>query len=61
VLRRLLAAGQIDPAQETVIINSGDGLKTLHATAGAVAVPAPIRPTLREFDSLYERLSQGRG
>ena len=29
VLRKLLAAGQLDPDAETVIINSGDGLKTL--------------------------------
>src|SRR5712692_1658362 len=46
VLRRLLAAGQIDPAEETVIINSGDGLKTLNAVAGAAAVPEPIKPSL---------------
>src|SRR6266481_3052600 len=31
VLRRLLATGKLDPAEETVIINSGDGLKTLNA------------------------------
>ncbi len=54
VLRRLLAAGQIDPAAETVIINSGDGLKTLNAVAGAVSVAEPIKPSLREFTALYE-------
>ncbi|HVB42014.1 MAG TPA: threonine synthase [Streptosporangiaceae bacterium] len=54
VLRRLLAAGQIDPDEETVIINSGDGLKTLNAVAGAVSVPAPIRPRLAEFTALYD-------
>ena len=37
VLRKLLAAGQIDPDAETVIINSGDGLKTLDAVAGPSA------------------------
>src|SRR6266568_2097559 len=54
VLRRLLAAGQIDPDEETVVINSGDGLKTLDAVAGAASVPEPIRPSLAEFTRLYE-------
>jgi threonine synthase len=49
VLRKLLAAGQLDPEAETVIINSGDGLKTLDAIAAVVDVPAPIRPTLEAF------------
>jgi threonine synthase len=51
VLRKLLAAGQLDPAAETVIINSGDGLKTLDAVA--VVVPDPIRPTLEAFTERY--------
>ncbi len=54
VLRRLLAAGQLDPAEETVIINSGDGLKTLNAVAGSVPVPDPIRPSVAEFSRLYD-------
>ncbi len=49
VLRKLLAAGQLDPEAETVIINSGDGLKTLDAVTAVVDVPAPIRPTLEAF------------
>ena len=49
VLRKLLAAGQLDPEAETVIINSGDGLKTLDAVTGAVNLPAPIKPTLEAF------------
>ena len=49
VLRKLLAAGQLDPEAETVIINSGDGLKTLDAITAVVDVPAPIRPTLEAF------------
>jgi threonine synthase len=48
VLRSLLASGQLDPAAETVIINSGDGLKTLDAVADTRSV-APIRPTLDSF------------
>jgi threonine synthase len=49
VLRKLLASGQLDPDAETVIINSGDGLKTLDAVAGSVRPPGPIRPTLDAF------------
>ena len=51
VLRKLLAAGQLDPDAETVIINSGDGLKTLDAVAPAVPVPAAIRPTVEAFQA----------
>jgi threonine synthase len=54
VLRRLLAAGQLDPSEETVIINSGDGLKTLNAIVDAVPVPEPIKPSLAAFTSFYE-------
>jgi threonine synthase len=49
VLRKLLAAGKLDPEAETVIINSGDGLKTLDAVSGVARAPAPIRPTLDAF------------
>lgn len=55
VLRRLLASGQLDPAAETVIINSGDGLKTLDAVAGALPDSAPVRPMLTEFERLWEQ------
>src|SRR5690349_21465287 len=53
VLRKLLKEGRLDPEAETVIINSGDGLKTLDAIAGAVDVPDPIRPTLEAFTERY--------
>jgi threonine synthase len=49
VLRKLLASGQLDPEAETVIVNSGDGLKTLDAVAGTVPPLTPIRPTLAAF------------
>jgi threonine synthase len=49
VLRKLLAAGQLDPDEETVIINSGDGLKTLDAVTAAVEIPAPIKATIEAF------------
>jgi threonine synthase len=47
VLRKLLAAGQLDPAAETVIFNTGDGLKTLDAVAARFGPSVTVRPTLR--------------
>jgi threonine synthase len=57
VLRKLLASGQLDPDAETVIINSGDGLKTLDAVAPTIPALTPIRPTLADFAAL-ERAAQ---
>jgi threonine synthase len=50
VLRKLLATGQLDPAAETVVFNTGDGLKTLDAIAGVVGPTATIAPTLAAFE-----------
>jgi threonine synthase len=46
-LRKLLAAGALDPAAETVIYNTGDGLKTLDAIAARHAPTVTVRPSLR--------------
>jgi len=54
VLRKLLASGQLDPDAETVIINSGDGLKTLDAIEPAVTVPTAIKPTLEAFAAAFD-------
>jgi threonine synthase len=43
-LRRLIADGRLDPAAETVVYNTGDGLKTLDAVADHVGVTATVRP-----------------
>jgi threonine synthase len=48
-LRRLLETGALDPAAETVFINSGDGLKTLDAVAPVARPSANIAPTLDAF------------
>jgi threonine synthase len=48
-LRKLLAAGQIDPDAETVILNTGDGLKTLDAVAPVAHPTATIAPSLTAF------------
>ena len=46
-LRKLIAAGALDPAEETVIYNTGDGLKTLDAIADRQAPTVTVRPSLR--------------
>jgi len=56
VLRQLVAQGQLDPGAETVIINSGDGLKTLDAVAGRETLPA-IRPSLTAFEAFESSLT----
>jgi threonine synthase len=48
-LRKLLASGSLDPAAETVILNTGDGLKTLDAVAPVAKPTATIRPSLEAF------------
>ena len=43
-LRRLLAEGRLDPDAETVILNTGDGLKTLDAVLEYGSPTAVIQP-----------------
>ena len=51
-LRKLLADGALDPAAETVIFNTGDGLKTLDALIPDHAPTATIRPSWNAFEAL---------
>lgn len=51
VLRKLLATGKLDPDAETVVFNTGDGLKTLDAIADVVGPTATIAPTLSAFEA----------
>lgn len=51
VLKKLLATGKLDPDVETVVFNTGDGLKTLDAIAHVVGPTATIPPTLAAFDA----------
>ena len=48
-LKKLVETGQLDPDRETVVLNTGDGLKTLDAVAGRVAPTATIDPSYAEF------------
>ena len=48
-LRQLLERGEIDPDAETVLYNTGDGLKTLDAVSGVVGPDATIAPSYSAF------------
>ncbi|MCA1713314.1 MAG: threonine synthase [Actinobacteria bacterium] len=48
-LRQLLASGAIDPEAETVLYNTGDGLKTIDAVAGLVGPTVTIPPSYGAF------------
>jgi threonine synthase len=48
-LRKLLDSGVLDPAAETVMINSGDGLKTLDAVAPVAKPSANIAASYEAF------------
>jgi threonine synthase len=47
VLRKLVESGELDPSVETVIYNTGDGLKTLDAVAESSTPTAVIKPTVK--------------
>ena len=47
VLRKLVETGQIDTSRETVVFNTGEGLKTIDAISGGVAPTAIIAPTVK--------------
>jgi threonine synthase len=54
VLRKLLASGQLDPDAETVIFNTGDGLKTLDAVAPVVSPSVTIPPSADAFRAFLD-------
>jgi threonine synthase len=47
VLKKLVDAGRLDPEAETVLYNTGEGLKTLDAVADLVGPSHRIKPSLR--------------
>ena len=48
-LVKLLKSGQLDPEAETVILNTGDGLKTLDPLIGSSGPTVHINPSLEDF------------
>ena len=51
VLKKLVETGRLDPDEETVVFNTGDGLKTLDAIADRVGPAATIEPSYAAFTS----------
>ncbi|MEU4687186.1 threonine synthase [Actinoplanes sp. NPDC023714] len=47
VLKKLVESGRLDPAKETVVYNTGEGLKTLDAISGQVGPTHTIKPSLK--------------
>jgi threonine synthase len=47
VFRKLVESGRLDPSRETVIYNTGEGLKTIDAVAGLVGPTYQVKPSLR--------------
>ena len=48
-LKKLVEGGRLDPEKETVVFNTGDGLKTLDAVSDRVAPTATIDPSYSDF------------
>lgn len=48
-LAALVESGELDPAAETVVLNTGDGLKTLEAVAPSSGPTVTIQPKLAAF------------
>ncbi|MGW4466922.1 threonine synthase [Micromonospora sp. NPDC004704] len=46
-LRKLVASGRLDPAAETVVYNTGEGLKTIDAVASLVGPTYQVKPSLK--------------
>ncbi|GIH29318.1 threonine synthase [Acrocarpospora phusangensis] len=53
VTRKLLENGKLDPDAETVILNTGEGLKTLDAVSAEARPAAVIRPSLDAFRTAF--------
>jgi threonine synthase len=47
VLKKLAQSGQLDTSKETVIYNTGDGLKTIDAVSAQAKPTAVIPPTIK--------------
>ena len=54
VTAKLITDGTLDPAAETVVINSGDGLKTLDAVSGRVGPATTIAPRYEAFVDFWK-------
>jgi len=55
--RKLLREGLIDPAAEVVLLNTGDGLKTLDAVAPTSGPTITVSPSYDEFEAAYSEVT----
>jgi threonine synthase len=53
VLKKLAAAGKIDPDEVVVAYITGNGFKTIDAVANEVTPPVRVAPTLASFEAAY--------
>jgi threonine synthase len=53
-LQKLLASGQLDPEAETVLLNTGDGLKTLDAVVPVAGPTVTLSPKYSEFRAFVD-------
>jgi threonine synthase len=53
-LQKLLASGQLDPEAETVLLNTGDGLKTLDAVVPVAGPTVTVSPKYSEFRAFVD-------
>ena len=49
VLRQLVENGRLDPAKETVVLNTGEGLKTLDPLLDVVGPSHHVQPSLKSL------------
>ena len=56
--RKLLKEGSIDPSAEVVLLNTGDGLKTLDAVAPTSQPTIVISPSFDEFENEYSKVAR---
>ena len=54
--RKLLREGLIDPAAEVVLLNTGDGLKTLDSVAPTSGPTITVSPSYDEFEAAYSEV-----
>jgi threonine synthase len=57
VTLKLVNQGRIKPDETVVVSITGNGYKTLEAVASAIEQPSIIDARLKDFDALFERLS----
>jgi threonine synthase len=60
VALKLIKQGRIKPDETLVVSITGNGYKTLEAVSSAIEQPFVIDARLREFDTLFEHLGEGK-